>query len=212
MFTGSPSVSWSYNWADAVGGESYGLEFVPMMWGPGQADTFAAAVETAIGLGSKHILGINEPDQAGQNLMLPSELVTIWQNNMNQWNGKIKVGGPAVTNGVVSDSGIMGLPYLKEFYDACTGCVIDFQPIHWYGTELSQLETQIDNAATQTGKPIWVTEWGFTANATPENMAAALAMMDAKSTVERYAYFMAAPNILLNSAGNGLSELGTAYL
>ena len=61
--------------------------------------------------------------------------------------------------------------------------------------------------------PVWVTE--FECYGSEDQQIAflqqVLPWMDAQSYVTRYAYFGAFPGYLLNSAGNGLSNLGMAY-
>jgi hypothetical protein len=68
---------------------------------------------------------------------------------------RASLGAPAVTNGP------NGLPWLRQFLSLCTGCKIDFLPIHWYDAA--------DNAAyfywylnqirvAGANRDVWITE------------------------------------------------------
>ncbi len=59
-----------------------------------------------------------------------SAAVHGYQTFINPLADKLRLGAPAVTKG----AGLaMGLSYFKLFLDNCTGCVIEFVPVHWYG-------------------------------------------------------------------------------
>jgi hypothetical protein len=56
--------------------------------------------------------------------------VAAWKQHMEPaktLKEKMYLGSPAVTNG----GGSMGLNWLSDFMNACTGCNIDFICIHW---------------------------------------------------------------------------------
>ena len=143
-----------------------------------------------------------------------SSAIQGYQTWMNPLAGTVKLGAPGVTNGAGPS---MGLGYLKDFLDQCTGCRIDFVPIHWYGDagNLTGFEWYVGQAAQVAGgRPLWVTEFGTTsgtADQTMDFLKSAMQFLDGNALVEKYAWFMDAPGYLINSNGSGLSALGQVY-
>jgi hypothetical protein len=125
---------------------------------------------------------------------------------------KARLGAPAVTNGPSP----MGLAWLSNFVGACTGCTIDFVPIHWYdsATNVDYFKSYIQQAYTAGGnRPIWITEFGASGSDAEITtfMNTVLPWLDSQPYVERYAYFMAGAGTLIDSSGSGLSAIGNAY-
>ena len=140
-----------------------------------------------------------------------STAVAGYQQWMNPLAGSVSLGAPAVTNGV--GTGI-GLDYLSTFIKNCTGCHIDFVPIHWYGdaSQTSDFETYIGQAYTAGGnRPLWVTEFGTTSGTAQPFLQTVEDWMDGSSMVAKYAWFMDAAGNLINSNGSGMSPLGVVY-
>lgn len=140
-----------------------------------------------------------------------SSAVAGYQKWMNPLAGSVLLGAPAVTNGV--GTGI-GLDYLSTFIKNCTGCHIDFVPIHWYGdaSQTGDFETHIGQAYTAGGdRPLWVTEFGTTSGAAQPFLQTVEDWMDGNSKVAKYAWFMDAAGNLINSNGSGMSSLGVVY-
>jgi hypothetical protein len=88
--------------------------------------------------------------------------------------------------------------------------------VHRYGeaNEIAKFKEHIESTRRiADGRPIWVTE--FLARGTDDEVSAflndALPWMDNSTDIQRYAYFMAAPGILINPNGDGLSALGELY-
>jgi len=157
LFTSS-KVTWYYNWSpNKQSGMPSHLEFVPMLWNAAGGSSFVATAEAA---GAKNVLGFNEPDNSGQANMLPSVAATAWKSFIQPLASKgINLGAPAVTNGA------SGLPWLKEFIGNCTGCTINFIPIHWYAdipATNTYLQTYVAEFYTTFNKPIWITEFANT--------------------------------------------------
>ncbi|MCJ1297982.1 hypothetical protein MMC08_000771 [Hypocenomyce scalaris] len=217
-FTSAP-ISWAYNWGDSASGLPSDFEFVPMLWGLGShTQGWAAAASSAVASGSEYLLGFNEPDentQDGGSDLTPSQAVTGWQANMQQFSGgNTKLGSPAVTNGGAP----MGLTWLSDFVEQCSGCQIDFINIHWYSSStdsvaaaLSDFQSHTQQAITQAnGIPVWVTEFQYIGPGDESDfISQALPWLDQTAGVARYSYFMASDGIL--NTGNGLSTLGEAY-
>lgn len=59
--------------------------------------------------------------------MEPAAAAALWMTNMEPYAGKVKLVGPAVTNGG-------GVQWLEQFLGNCTACTIDAIAMHWYDT------------------------------------------------------------------------------
>jgi len=217
-------VSWAYNWYQTPGnGFNPALEYVPMLWSDASdlTGSWASNAQAAINSGSKHLLGFNEPDLcvsgAGSSCMQMSSAVKAWKQYMEPFAGKALLGSPAVTNG----GSPMGLTWLQNFMGNCTGCHIDFINIHWYSNKwagANYFKQQVQAAhAMSGGRPVWVTEFGlnneyaFTAAELSSFLEEVMEWMDEQPYVQRYAYFMDTTNMLMNSDGTGMSDLGSTY-
>ena len=140
-----------------------------------------------------------------------SAAVAGYKQWMDPLAGTVKLGAPAVTNG--EGSGI-GLSYLQSFLSECTGCTIDFVPIHWYGDggDVSGFESYVGQAYTAGGgRPLWVTEVGVTSGSAADFVNGVKGFLDGDARVARWAWFMDAPGNLINANGSGLSPLGVVY-
>ena len=133
---------------------------------------------------------------------------------MNPLKGSVSLGAPAVTNGVGT---LIGLDYLKTFIENCTGCQIDFVPIHWYGdaSQITDFENYIGTAYAAGGnRPLWVTEFGTTSGTAAQTqtfLQSVQAWMDGSGMVAKYAWFMDQPGNLINANGSGMSPQGVMY-
>jgi hypothetical protein len=214
FLSGSSKVSWAYNWGQTTATlPSKTLEYVPMLWNISSTMTsgWSAAASSAIASGSTHLLGFNEPDLASQADISYTAAATGYQQYMQPFAGKAKLGAPAVTNG----GSPAGLTYLGNFLTACTGCTIDFVPIHWYdsATNIDYFKSYVAQAYAAGGnRPIWITEFGASGSTDEQNtfLETVMPWLDSLEYVERYAYFMASDGILL-SAGSTLSTLGETF-
>lgn len=142
-----------------------------------------------------------------------SAAVAGYQTYMNPLAGTVRLGAPAVTNG----GGTMGLTYLQSFISECTGCHIDFVPIHWYGDagNSSGFEWYVGQAYAAAGhRPLWVTEFGTTSGTADETQSflqTVMTWMDGSDMVERYSWFMDQAGNEINANGTGMSALGSMY-
>jgi hypothetical protein len=217
-------VSWAYNWYQTPGnGFNPALEYVPMLWSDASdlTGSWASNAQAAINSGSKYLLGFNEPDLcvpgAGASCMQMSSAVKAWKQYMEPFAGKALLGSPAVTNG----GSPMGLTWLQNFMGNCTGCHIDYINIHWYSNKwagANYFKQQVQAAhAMSGGRPVWVTEFGlnneyaFTAAELSSFLEEVMEWMDEQPYVQRYAYFMDTTNMLMNSDGTDMSDLGSTY-
>lgn len=136
---------------------------------------------------------------------------------MEPFAGQALLGTPAVTNGGAP----MGLTWLSNFMEACTGCTFDFINLHWYSNiyaGASYLESYIQQArAITNGKPIWITEFGITSEnpyteaQLEQFLKTSMSWMDQQSDIARYAFFMDQAGGLMNAAGTNISAAGNIY-
>jgi len=201
---------WAYNWASNNNGLASGVEYLPMLWSSDseKTNTWTSDANKALSNGATAILGFNEPDDTQQANMSPQEAATAYMQYITTpYAGKAKLVSPAVTNG----GGSMGLSWLSTFMGLCTSCQIDAVAIHWYdvSTNIAYFQSHIEQAHTQSGLPVYLTEFGTTDGNDEAFLAAVLPWLDAQDYVERYAYFMAEDGKLLS--GTELSAAGSTY-
>ena len=219
-------VSWAYNYYSfpyTVGqnqsGYNAALDFVPMLWStaPDLTSVWYSNVNKSIAsYNTNAVLAFNEPDLCGDggSCMNLTAAVTGYQKWMNPLAGTVRLGAPAVTNGL----GAAGLTWLENFLKQCDdNCKIDFIPIHWYGdaANSSDFESHVRQAYRVGGhRPIWVTEFGITSGTAAQTetfLKTAMQWLASSEMVERYAWYMDKPGNLINANGTGLSELGRIY-
>lgn len=162
IFLGAKNaMTWYYGYTSkapaAVVGTAAALEFVPMLWGDG-TNSFISDVRNAVPK-VKYVLAFNEPDMItdwGGSNITPQRAADAFKSYIQPLatNG-VKLGAPAVSGAS------WGRDWLVDFMKACTGCQIDFIPLHWYG-DFNGLKAQLTWASTTfPGKKIWLTELGF---------------------------------------------------
>lgn len=225
------SYSWMYNWAVENGASTTnsmpkGVEYVPMLWGLASASgtapkdsNFVAGTNTAISNGATHLLGFNEPDLPSANGadLTVAQAVQGWNANMKQFAGKVKLGSPAVTNGVTgADGHVWGLDWLGNFTQTVD---VDFICIHWYGGDtlansVADLKSHVQQANQRfPGKNIWITEFQYTGSGAQDQfLEQVVPWLDSQSYVERYAYYLAGQGSDFMVSGTSLNTIGQAYV
>ena len=179
-----------------------------------------AAISRSSGI--TYLMSFNEPDQPGSKAQMgvDSAVAAYRQYIVPKGSANVKLGSPSVTNGVVNG---MGLAYLSSFLKKCSGCQIDFVPVHWYGCDPGTCTLDADvqmfqnqmNAAVQAaqGRPVWITEFQHKGSLADQKvfLDRVLPWLDdlAQAAIERYSYFMVCDGSLIN--GDGLSEVGKRY-
>jgi hypothetical protein len=211
-------MAFAYNWASShTGTIPSDIEYVPLLWGNTESftSTWQTNAQNAISAGSTHLMCFNEPDLDTQANIDPNTAASDYTQYMDDlFGGKgIKLGAPAVTNG----GGTMGLAWLQDFLDACTGCQIDFVPIHWYdsATNIAYFQQHLEQAYNISGKPIWLTEYGASGSDSQIQtfLETVNPWMDQQDWIERYSYFFAGTGgQYLCSSDTTLSDIGTAYV
>lgn len=210
-FLNHPQITWAYNWDITPNNLSSAFEFVPMLWGAPSSPVpdFENAATNA-----KHMLGYNEPDLKSQANVIPSIAARAWKSYVQPLVGKVRIGGPAVTNAGDGVLPYAGLGWLEAFLADCASCQIDFIPVHWYANDTAEnFKAYLTQVHERFGKPIWVSE--FMLQDSEANQIAFLedvmSWMDARDWVERYAYFGVFELMLIDGAGTGISKIGQTY-
>lgn len=209
-------ISWYYTWGPYRANSH--VEFIPMLWGAGQANDFLGQVNNFGG--STAILGFNEPDNGGQSNLDPATAAHLFQQYLQPLGNRFRLGAPAVT------SAPSGKPWLKSFLSACGGCKIDFIPIHWYGSNANEFQNYVADIHNSFGKNIWVTEWACVdygggpcgQQNVYDFMGQTTLWLDQQPWVERFSWFgcrvsgIPDTDALLNPDGNSRTGLGNQYI
>lgn len=167
--------------------------------------------------GSDSVLAFNEPDGCGggQSCMNISYAVTEYNQWIQPLAGQVLLGAPAVTNAVGSG---VGIDWMQQFIGNCTGCTINFIPIHWYGdvTDPSSFQTYVQSFWNTFARPVWITEFGTTSGTEAQIVSFlenVLPWLDQQTYVERYAYFMdqAAGSPYLLNTNDTMTQIGVVF-
>ncbi|GIZ48774.1 hypothetical protein CKM354_001182100 [Cercospora kikuchii] len=231
--SGTSKVTWAYNWYSAPQDPRLQeaprdlnpfVQFVPMLWSahPDLTSVWFDNVAAAKEQGWTEILAFNEPDLcvegAGASCMTVEEAVEAYRTYISPLKAQgFRLGGPAVT------SSETGKAWIRSFLQQCTGCNIDFIPIHWYGSpaqygEFFSYLYEFYYGVVAQQYPLWITEYGLTsgtADVVERFMLDTMYEMDTQATfVEKYAWYMAgAPGVFPGNlvSGNALSDFGKIY-
>jgi putative glycosyl hydrolase len=213
---------WFYTWASNKQGVTApsGVEFVPMIWGPGSVND--GQLNEAKALGTT-LLAFNEPDMTGQANMSVDQALGLWPRL--QATG-MRLSAPAVAFGGDQAGG-----WLDRFMSgaAARGYRVDFIPLHWYGSDFSaaavdHLRGYLQAVHDRYHKPIWLTEYAlidFT-GPTPrypsqtqqaDFVRGSTTMLQGLSFVERYAWFTLSTSTSPTGlyTGSAANASGAAY-
>lgn len=218
----SSVISWAYNWGSTINGDiPSGVEYVPMLWGSSSTytDYWTAAVKTALADGSTHLMGFNEPDSSSQSDISYSDAATYYKEYLTIYSSEATLVSPAVTS---STSDGEGLSWMTSFLSECTDCEISVLAVHWYGGDIAELKTFVNEAITVAEEysisEVWVTEFGLdTDESGITDLATAATFvqeasewLESKSAVARYSFFYCANDYMLtDSVAN---SVGNAYI
>ncbi len=229
-----PGVSWWYNWGPNSDGatnyQNYDLSFAPMAWN-GNFDETRLRNFYSNHPDENFLLGFNEPNFQDQANMTPAYAAQRWvileeiaadfdlklvSPAVNYCGGCTLVDGSPIDNDPTT--------WLDMFFTAYQNSYgqqpqVDYIAVHWYDYGL---ESYLDKF-TNYNKPIWLTEFAnwhdetITLAEQIDYMENAVAMLEAREDIYRYAWFIgrasSGPNIsLLKSADGVLTELGQAYI
>jgi Glycosyl hydrolase catalytic core len=215
-------------------GQASNIQYVPILKDESMASDFQEAAKSA-----SYVMGMNEVDMTtggGGSAMTPSEAASLWQQYIQPLAGKVKLGSPSVTSDNSPNSNLNGVSaasgtdYLQQFAEACQGCTIDFACAHWYGQNgasgsdqaqqfISYMEDYIKTVQGLWGEgtKVWVTEFSAlpeinqdTSGVNEEFMSTVLPWLEQNDSVDRYSYYAAIPELLVNADGT-LTRIGQTY-
>jgi len=220
----------AWNWGQVENNDLGGTMYIPTMHKPSDSTPEAslANVDKAVKKGSTAVMGFNECDLSTECGLSPADACTAWKQYMNPIKEKypqVTIIGPSVTNGAAP----MGLDWLTQFHSVCPDAIVDATNIHFYtiyqdktntqySTTMDRLQTQVETAAKNYGKKVWLTEYGLNpGSATAEQAATflteSLTYLDNSPDVQGYSYYMVGTDqssYELCEAG-GASALGKIY-
>ena len=100
-------------------GSPRGSSSNPMIWSP----PLPAASKIR---GAKYLLTFNEPDNGSQSNVSPTQAASLWP----------QIESIAATDGIpyiVSPAVASSVTWMQQFFNACTGCKVDYIAVHFYG-------------------------------------------------------------------------------
>jgi hypothetical protein len=220
----SAGIGWWYNWSpkpDAtLGSGNPNVEFVPMVWG-GTFD--AATLDKQVPQGAKYLLTFNEPNFGAQSNLTPAQAAALWPKIESFAKSRgMKIVSPAVNYCGSPCNDTDPFDWLQKFFDACTGCQVDYIAMHWYACDKPAIVSTLAKYE-KFGKELWVTEFSCLDDKSKVTDAGELAYMkDAVAALEadpmvfRYAWFTgrstSSPPISLLSGSGQLTQLGSQYV
>lgn len=237
----SKGVSWWYNWGPTCNAkvpatfyQTYGMDFIPMLWGGNTSTNDIALVKNFILAHTeiKYLLVMNEPNLKDQANRTPNQAAVDWLkyeqviNDLAAQGRTVYLVGPAMCWGTMTNYA-NPVAWLDAFFlayrTANGGRVpkIDFLAFHWYDYGLT---AQLDSLKKYNRK-IWVTEmanWNSQINSyskQAEQMQQMVAICENRTDVFRYAWFYGRGTFpdnkftyLFTQNDGELSELGKLYI
>jgi Glycosyl hydrolase catalytic core len=193
--------TWAHNWSAQAPPRARGLEWVPMVWGPG---FLTPAVRRSLRTAARrhrarYLLAFNEPDSTSQSNMTPDQAAALWPELERTG---LRLGSPAPQ--------VPGDGWLDRFIALAEQrrLRVDFIALHYYQDftnphAVSDLRRQLIRIHRRYEKPIWITEigaidirsWGENMLRVPTVAMAdsyigrLFAMLDRLPFVQRYAWF-----------------------
>ncbi len=193
--------AWAYDWSWEAPPRAPGIEWVPMIWGPGSVTAASIRALSADQRSSRarFLLGFNEPDSREQANITPQQAAALWPRLESTG---LRLGSPAPA---VPDDG-----WLARFMSIARArrLRVDFIALHFYQDftdprAVGRLRAELISVHRRFGKPIWITEigaldirtWGGHMHSPPSGALAdaylhrLLPMLDGLSFVQRFAWF-----------------------
>jgi hypothetical protein len=232
-------VSWWYNWYHSTSApnnyySTYGMEFIPMLWGGNTSTNDMTAVKSFILAHPeiKYLLVMNEPNLVDQANRTPVQAAADWIKyeqvvaDLAAQQRTIEIVGPAMNWGTMTNYSDP-VVWLDDFYAAYKSAnggripKIDYLAFHWYDYGLA---AQLDRLQKY-GKKIWITEmanWNPQINSYQKQAAQMVEMVnicETRSDVFRYAWFIGRGSLpdskftyLFDQNPGQLNDLGKLYL
>jgi hypothetical protein len=213
-FVGSgsnPGIVWWYDWGLTGTGQAAGIEFDPMIWSPPLPSA------SKIASNAKYLLTFNEPDNSSQSNVSATTAASLWP----------QIESIATADGIpyiVSPGVASSVTWLQDFFNACTGCKVDYVAVHFYGCLLDTSGQWIGLSEYleqfyQFNRPLWLTEFSCDATQTLASqtsyMQVAVPYLENNDHVLRYSWFSDSPipnAMLTNGNGGPLNALGQLYV
>lgn len=142
-----------YTWSPSMptGAAELGFTLMPMLWGWNQVSEFQSTVVAGY---ANYVLGMNEPNEAGQSNMDAATGASMWQTYIQPLaNEGYKLISPATS------SAPSGMTWMKDFFAACSGCTFDGVAVHWYDVGADTFKTYVTSFHDAFNMDIWVTEY-----------------------------------------------------
>lgn len=237
----SKGVSWWYNWGKSCNAkvpakyyETYGMDFIPMLWGGNTSLNDMTIVKSFILAHPEvqYLLVMNEPNLTDQANRTPGQAASDWLkyeqvvNDLAAQGRVVSLVGPAMTWGTMTNYSDP-VVWLDAFYTAYKSAnggrepKIDFLAFHWYDYGLS---AQLDRLKKY-NKKIWITEmanWNAQINSyskQAEQMQQMVSLCESRTDIFRYAWFYGRGNFpdnkftyLFTAKDGELSDLGKLYI
>ena len=205
----SLNVSWYHTWKAEWDAGNYFLnkeEFVPLLWGKGQADFSTPngkkaeeEIKWMIQNGKiEYLMGFNEPNHENQADITPEQAIELWPNLM-KFN--IPLGSPAPAGIVEGSSGAIWLDKFLELAKE-RNYRVDFICLHLYLGDAEKFKKIVTDAWEKYQLPIWITEFAlsdsgasetkpnrFTEDDTIAFLSEVIPWLDSMPFVHRYAWF-----------------------
>eukprot|EP00040_Diaphanoeca_grandis_P040301 m.261667 g.261667 ORF g.261667 m.261667 type:complete len:313 (+) comp42776_c0_seq1:85-1023(+) len=175
-------------------------EFVPMFWGCSKttnnctSNLWPTVREDWKRIGVRSILGFNEPDNPGQSNLTPQEAAVYWEqldDFASSFSPPLTLVGPGMTHW--SDS---THPWLDEFFGNLSddrASRIKYLAQHDYSGSADAIIAHANATYHKYGRKIWLTEFavgnGRDRTANDNFMKAALPLLDAAESIDRYVWF-----------------------
>ncbi|MCX6149341.1 MAG: glycosyl hydrolase [Ignavibacteriales bacterium] len=237
----SKGVSWWYNWylipnskVPAKYNQTYGMDFIPMLWGGNPSNTDLIIIKNFILSHSEvqYLLVMNEPNLTNQANRTPIQAATDWLkyeqivSDLSAQGRTVYLVGPAMNWGTMPNyqDPIVWLDAFYSAYRTANGGrdpKIDYLAFHWYDYGLS---SQLDRLKKY-DKQIWITEmanWNSQINSYAKQavqMQEMVNICETRTDVFRYAWFYGRGSFpdnhfsyLFTSKDGDLSEIGQLYI
>ncbi|KAF7372326.1 Glycoside hydrolase family 128 protein [Mycena venus] len=220
-------LAWYYTWgAKGYVNNASEIEFVPMLWGSEQIESFNETIQDSIQtLKITTVLGMNEPQEPSQANITAAEGAVMWKKYLEPLKARgIRLGSPAPSGSPTSK------PWLQDFITECDGnCTVDFLALHWYNTNATAFKEFLCDFHHEFQRNIWVTEWACQNMNGPDNQCTLTEIidflretqlfMDQTDWVERYAWYGAKrnlhgvnPNDAMVDPDGVINDLGRQYI
>ena len=219
-----PRVSWFYGWTTGPSAAAKpvmagaNMEFVPMIW---NGSFKVADAVSSIPVGSKYLLGFNEPNFAKQANLTAQKAAELWpQVEQIAAMKQLQIVSPATNYCAGNCNQTDPFVWLDDFFKACPSCKVDYIGVHWYACTLDALKNHI-NKMKKYNKPLWLTEFAcvdggpWSVDQVKAYAIASVAWLEQEPSVFRYSWFSGRTDIQNVSVfGNGgeLTAVGSAYV